>query len=401
MQYISLYKKFFTTSDNANQSYQSLFNCPSAVHLNIKNHDYEMFFVVNNEMVNLIENIYNLNSKIIQLTKANREIPSLLNDWLVKHTFIEEIVMTNEIEGVVSTRKEILELMKINKPKKYKRLFGLVNKYMEIVNHSFEPLCKSQDIRDLYNKAMLMDIEKENKRNVPDGVCFRKEMVEVQSGGNAIHKGVYPEEKIIETMDQALDILNNQDLPLLIRVAVYHYLFGYIHPFYDGNGRMSRFITSAYLNTKLDTLCALQLSVACMHHQKIYHESFKITNDIRNKADLTYFIISFLEILESGLINLEKTIKDSYMIYHSYHYAIENRKEIINKENEILNLLLQNHLFDIQGCSFEELMKLCECSKMTLNKRLKGLIEQNYVLIDKTNKSYLYSINLDKLIPNN
>ena len=70
----------------------------------------------------------------------------------------------------------------------------------------------------------------------------------------------------------------------------------FVHPFYDGNGRMARFISSAYLCKEMDIVSALQVSVSCKKRQSEYYESFKVTNDIRNKGDLTYFIISFLEI---------------------------------------------------------------------------------------------------------
>lgn len=40
-----------------------------------------------------------------------------------------------------------------------------------------------------------------------------------------------PESKIIEYMNKALYILNDQSIDILIRVSLFHYYFGYIHPF--------------------------------------------------------------------------------------------------------------------------------------------------------------------------
>lgn len=110
---------------------------------------------------------------------------------------------------------------------------------------------------------MIQDIQKEDPKDLPDGIIFRKNQVEVDSSGKTIHEGSMPEERIIEIMNQSIQILNDEKLPLLIRVAIFHYLFGYIHPFYEGNGRMSRFISSAYLCKTLDILCALQSSISC------------------------------------------------------------------------------------------------------------------------------------------
>ena len=71
-------------------------------------------------------------------------------------------------------------------------------------------------------------------------------MLNVKSG-KVIHSGIYPEEKLNEAMTAALDFLNDDNIDILIRISAFHYLFGYIHPFYDGNGRTSRFISSHLL----------------------------------------------------------------------------------------------------------------------------------------------------------
>ncbi|WP_318259784.1 Fic family protein [Ruminococcus sp. YRD2003] len=67
-------------------------------------------------------------------------------------------------------------------------------------------------------------------------------------------KGLAPESKIIDTMNKSLDVFNNNDIDIFMRIAVFHYLFGYIHPFYDGNGRTSRFISSYLLSRQLNPL---------------------------------------------------------------------------------------------------------------------------------------------------
>ena len=98
--------------------------------------------------------------------------------------------------------------------------------------------------------------------NIVDGLMFRKEAVDVHSASwKIIHRGVTPEEKLITALSDALNFLNDDANPVLVRIAVFHYLFAYIHPFYGGNGRTARFISSAYIAKHLHPLIALRLAV--------------------------------------------------------------------------------------------------------------------------------------------
>lgn len=160
----------------------------------------------------------------------------MIKTWEIYHSLIEEIMISNEIEGVVSTRKEITELINIEKPKEYKRFYGMVKKYEDIFfqEKEFTPISDTSKLRELYNDILLVDIQRDNPDNIPDGVIFRKEIVNVVSSTKTTHRGLYPESKIIEAMNYALSILNDNSLPYIVRAAVFHYFFGYIHPFYDG-----------------------------------------------------------------------------------------------------------------------------------------------------------------------
>ena len=72
------------------------------------------------------------NGKILKNTYGNKRLPPIILKWIVNRTLVEEIRISNEIEGVVSTRKEINELMSKKNPNKYKRLYGMVNKYKQL-----------------------------------------------------------------------------------------------------------------------------------------------------------------------------------------------------------------------------------------------------------------------------
>jgi hypothetical protein len=69
---------------------------------------------------------------------------------------------------------------------------------------------------------------------------------------------------------------------------------------------MGRFISCGYLSNKFHILTSLQFSIACLHDRKKYYEAFSLASDIRNKGDLTVFIIMFLEIFLNGLLELKE-----------------------------------------------------------------------------------------------
>lgn len=286
MNYLSLYKASFKNNINYKELYNERFNMPSTIHFPIMINDNPSFLYLNEEVLSLIENIQTLSNKV---TRAN--------------PLIEEIIATNAIEGIVVNKEEVIDLLNTNQPKEYKRLYGLVNKYRDILlkDKEFVPITDSFKLREVYNDILIQDIEKSDQHNIPDGLIFRRDIVNIVSSTKTIHKGIYPESKVIEAVDSALKILNDNKLPCILRVAIFHYFLGYIHPFYDGNGRISRYISSYYLSQTLDPIVALRLSIACKNRQKDYYEAFKITNNARNLGDITYFAIMFLDIFKDDL----------------------------------------------------------------------------------------------------
>ena len=168
---------------------------------------------------------------------------------------------------------------------------------------------------------------------------------------------------------------------------------------HDGNGRMSRYISSLYLNDELDILCALQLSISCKERKNDYYRAFKFTNDVRNKADLTGFVIIFLEIIVTGLENLLEIV--SYKL-EQYNLNKKMLKEICDKEDvyHLLNVFLQCTLFDNEGLSYYDLMNITNLSRTTIINKIKDIKNSSLkdLLIEtKISREKHYQLNIDKL----
>ena len=257
--------------------------------------------------------------------------------------------------------------------------------------------------RDEKLKKIIEEIKNDDEKSLPDGQIFRKESVSVYSPTNIeLHKGLYPESKIISAMNEALNILNSDEIEPLISISIFHYLFGFIHPFYDGNGRTDRFISSYYLTRYLNPLIGYRLSYTIKQDQKKYYDAFEITNNPRSKGDLTYFIISFLQTLYSSMNNLRKALnsrKDSLDSFRKRIERIVTESDKKEKEKEkyfeLLFLLTQVELFSKEGISIDDIAHYLSLSKQSIKNLLTNQLICEYIKIDKKRKTYKYSVDLD------
>lgn len=390
MNYELLSSLYYKGKKEYEQEYNDRFNSVASKRLNISIEENQCFYILTEEVVNKLYNVMVLNQKLDKLTS---EIPGIALQQYIKKCLIDEIVLTNEIEGVVSTRKDINEILE-NVEDKNKRLTGLVNKYLNLCSEENIDIITCNDVRNIYNDLLWEEISEDDKLNLPDGVYFRKEGVDVLSSfKNVIHKGVMPEEKINLMMTQALNILNDRDIIPILRIAIFHYLFGYIHPFYDGNGRTSRFISSYLLSKELNILTGFGLSYAIKENISQYYKGFKTVNEKKNKGDLTPFVIMFLDILSKELESLNNSVIEKISIIDRYSKVIKVMEEKDKRKQSIIFVIFQETFFGEAGIDVSSLMKYAKASKYKVTQVLK---EYDDMLIkNKIGRKNYYSFDLD------
>ena len=390
MNYELLSSLYYKSKNEYEQEYNNRFNSIASKRLNISIEENQCFYILTEEVVNKLYNVMVLNQELNKLTS---EIPGIALQQYIKKCLIDEIVLTNEIEGVVSTRKDINEILE-NVAAKNKRLTGLVNKSLKLCSEENIDIITCNDVRNIYNDLLWEEISEDDKLNLPDGVYFRKEGVDVLSPlKKVIHKGVMPEEKINLMMTQALNILNDRDIIPILRIAIFHYLFGYIHPFYDGNGRTSRFISSYLLSKELNTLTGFGLSYAIKENISQYYKGFKTVNEKKNKGDLTPFIISFLDILSKELESLNNSVIKRINIINRYSKIIEVMEKKDKQKQNIIFVIFQETLFGEAGIDVSSLVEFTETSKYKVTQVLK---EYDDMLIkNKIGRKNYYSFDLD------
>ncbi|WP_418562500.1 Fic family protein [Holdemanella porci] len=399
MEYELLSKIFYKKPTEYESIYDARFNSEASIKLPIKIHENVGFIFNTNEITKLLVKIYKTINKINLL---RTHLPNIaINSYIIK-SLKDEIALTNEIEGVRSTRKEIEDAIDSIKNDKNARFKGLVDKYFKLISNEIIPLNNCEDIRTIYDALVLPEIEKEN---LPDGILFRKEPVQVVSATQKEkHRGIMPESKIIESLDLCLDFLKNDDIDSLIKISAFHYLFGYIHPFYDGNGRTSRFISSYLIKNELDVLLALKLSYTVKNNINKYYKAFDICNDRKNKGDITFFVVTFLELLSQASDDLYTKIadlNDQLNYYNNIINTLVNEKVLNDKQAKCIFILCQNRLFDDTYMNMNTLTELLEKSDTTTRKILKSLESKNLLVKSRNKNQYLYSANLDSLSSQN
>jgi len=396
--YKELKNLYYSNNEIYAQEYLDRFNSSEAVKLNFYIGEHQAFFLENAEVMKVAFNIAKLDKKIGELCN---ELPGAAIDQYSKKCLIDEIVITNKIEGVHSSRKEIgealdiLELQVKNKGK-HQRFLSLVNKYLKLIMQENVSLESCQDIREIYDEVFLEEVIHENPANKPDGEIFRKEVVTVHSETDkVIHTGLIPERKIIESMTQALIFLNNDSVEELFRVCIFHYLLEYIHPFYDGNGRLGRFILSYGISKTLTPLISFRISETIKENIGAYYKAFKICNDQRNLGDITPFLLMQLEMIFEAMKELKNSLSEKLATWNKYEEVIKKKYS----DFELLRLysfLIQAALFSEKGISMMELQQNMKSSTYMI-KKLICKIPKDMLIIKTKKKFKFYSVNLERL----
>lgn len=397
MKFISLTKYFYQhTQEEYETEYIRRLEAPFTVHFNIPIHQYNRksaypaFLCYTGEILRLVEKFYKTYEQFLYTVNT---VPPVVLYQFTRLSIVEEVKSTNDIEGVRSTKKEIREIIE-KKGAHYHRLQSVVHQYLELLGEEEIKFDTCQDIRNFYDDFTHQEITRENPQNRLDESLFRKEPVQIEAAtGKTIHQGLYPESRIIEALDQALRILHSEEYPLLIRLALFHYFFVYIHPFYDGNGRTDRFITSYFLSRQFHRLLAVRLSIYIKRNKSRYYHMLEEADSERNRGDMTPFVMGFLEILigsTEDTIGVLSRKNEQMRKYESRIDAFQLKDKLLK---EIYITLLQAALFYGEGISMADLMKVTGKNRGTIQKRIDE-IPGNHLIVTKAGKTNYYKLNL-------
>ena len=346
--------------------------------------EYSLFYVNLMEHT-LLQEIIIKNSNKINL--ISNELPQIAIKDIIIKILSNELYKTNKIEGIETVKSEIHTSLKDNRKanKKVNKLDGIIKKYKDIMEKNFKDtqhIDSLSSFRKIYDE-MFEDFEKSGNYKL-DGKYFRKDTVKVINGlGKTIHIGINGEEAIEKNIENLIQFMNRKDIPFLVKASISHFFFEYIHPFYDGNGRFGRYLLSLYLARKLDILTAFSLSYSISKNLDDYYKSFVEVEDVNNYGEITFFVENILKTIKSGQEMIIELLSDSIMKFnHSMEILNELTKDLSEKENIMLQIYLQNYLFnDFEEITNAELSYIIgDLTQQTINKYTQELEKKGYLI---------------------
>lgn len=341
----------------------------------------ELFIALPHELSVLSEQVMRKERVVQSLQTA---IPPIARGALVRSLVIDEVVGTNDLEGIRSTRKQINELLETSSASEHmgqKRFRELAKLYLGLSDGNAMPPQSPEDIRAIYDQVMAGE---DLGKNAPDGRLFRRSGVEViGKRGNPIHEGAQTEAEIVAGLGNMLSFAASPDVPQLYSAIASHFMFEYVHPFYDGNGRTGRYLLALYLREPLSALTSLSLSHEIAENRSPYYKAFQDAEAPMNRGELTPFVIQMLEYVSSAQDRLIADLGEKSQRLGRCNDLLGRATVdlgLTERESELLYLLVQHDLFAaFPSIQLDEAMAFMRMGRQSTRKHLGSLVEKGLV----------------------
>ncbi|WP_420147385.1 Fic family protein [Spirosoma sp.] len=187
---------------------------------------------------------------------------------------------------------------------------------------------------------------------------------------------------LMHNLEEYLNHSELEDVSRLIKLAVQHYQFESIHPFYDGNGRTGRIINVLYL--LLHDLLGepiLYLSGYIIAHKADYYRFLQAVRTEQNWEDWILFILQAVE------VTARKTIDQITRIQGLFDQTVE---QVRRQAPKIYSKELIEVLFEYPYSKIEYLVDRLQIDRRTASKYLRSLEQIGVLRAEKKWKETLF-----------
>ena len=343
----------------------------------------ELFLAVPKQLSVLSERLLRAERKVSQLW---HELPGIAQWTCLRSLIADEIMSTNVIEGIHSTRRQLQEALESAELKQatseYKRFREFVHLYLELTDKTHIYPEQPHDIRKIYDAVVAGEL---TDNQFPGGEIFREESVDIVSSRKVVHRGVAPESAIIRMLEQMIALVNDSEIPQTFAAIVSHFLFEYIHPFYDGNGRMGRYLLALYLSEPLSLPTVLSLSRIIAENKTEYYRAFETAQDRLNHGEVTFFVIQMMKFIRLAQEGVMESLESKIELLNRAGLSLDRFKQepffLSEKEATTLFILVQYHLFStfpeisLRDILYASHVSMNTARKYTLALEEKGLLK--------------------------
>lgn len=298
---------------------------------------------------------------------------------LINTLSLQEAKDSSAIENIITTdddlyREELFPEYAVNASAKE------VKNYVSALKAGYELVRKNT----LLTSNFIIDIQArlENHRS-GFRVLAGTELKNEQTGETVYIPPQNPQD-IIELMSNLELFINDDhvyDADILVKMAIIHFQFESIHPFYDGNGRTGRIINVLYLVLKqLLDIPVLYLSRYIVRHKSDY---YRLLQKVRDEEAWEEWILFILEAVES-------TSRQTISIIQSIRASLLEYKHRIRSKHKFYSQDLINNLFYHPYTKIDFLMRDLNIGRITATKYLDALTEDGLLQKEKIGRSNFY-----------
>jgi len=301
---------------------------------------------------------------------------------LISTLTLQEAKDSSEIENIITTQDDLYkselfaEYIKSPAAKE-------VGNYATALQKGFEQV----RINRLLTMNHILAIHKELEQNTAGIRKLPGTELKNQHTGATVYTPPQSHDEILHLLGNLEQFINDDtltDLDPLVKMAVIHYQFESIHPFYDGNGRTGRIINILYLVVKgLLDIPILYLSRYIIRNKSEY---YRLLRTIDTSGDWEPWILYMLH-------GVETTARQTIWIIQSINTIMMDYKNRIRLElPKIYSQDLLNNLFRHPYTKIEYVQNDLQVSRLTATKYLAQLSEKGFLVKSKIGR-YNYYIN--------